>query len=252
MGIKTFAVRLFASVMLMLPVTTWASHPLITDDAGTVGKGKFQLEVNGQSDKDKSQGVTTTSGEYAVGLTYGATESIDISVGLPYAWYKPSGGDMTKGVSDASIDVKVRLYEKDGLGFAVKPGVSLPTGDETKGLGTGKTGYQLFFIGSKEVEPWAAHINLGYIRNENNAGEEKNLWHASVAGLYSAGKNLKLAANIGVEKNPDPAAENDPAFALLGVIYSATESIDLDFGIKHGLTSSEVDQSLMAGITVKF
>lgn len=28
--------------------TAFAAHPLITDDTGTQGQGKFQLEVNGE------------------------------------------------------------------------------------------------------------------------------------------------------------------------------------------------------------
>ena len=40
-------------VSVCLPATVWAAHPLVTDDAGTQGKGNFQFEVNGQYDRDK-------------------------------------------------------------------------------------------------------------------------------------------------------------------------------------------------------
>jgi hypothetical protein len=35
--------------------------------------------------------------------------------------------------------VKWRFYEKDGLSFAIKPGIILPTGEEDKGLGDGSS-----------------------------------------------------------------------------------------------------------------
>jgi hypothetical protein len=44
---------LFVSIFLLFHTVAWGAHPLITDDAGTQGKGKFQIEVNGQYDSDK-------------------------------------------------------------------------------------------------------------------------------------------------------------------------------------------------------
>ncbi|MBI5592345.1 MAG: transporter [Deltaproteobacteria bacterium] len=82
--------------------------------------------------------------------------------------------------------------------------------------------------------------------------EEKNIWHASLATTYDVVENLKIVGNIGVEKNPDKAADNDPAFILGGVIYSISKSFDIDFGLKYGLTSSETDMSMMAGTCFRF
>lgn len=247
-------------MILLLHSGAWAAHPLITDDSGTQGAGKFQLEINGQYDHDKEAeaGVTTEERGVEIGatLSYGILEHTDIVIGVPYQWYKTrDNGVVTAeehGISDAIIELKWRFYEKDGLGLALKPGVSLPTGDDEKGLGTGKTGYHLFFIGSKEAEPWAFHANLGYIRNENKVAEEEDIWHASVAATYGVMKDMKLVGNIGIEKNPDRAAGNDPAFLILGAIYSIKENLDIDAGAKFGLTSSEADLSLMAGMAFRF
>jgi hypothetical protein len=41
------------SAVLLVHAIAWGAHPLITDDAGTQGKGKFQFEVSGQYDSDK-------------------------------------------------------------------------------------------------------------------------------------------------------------------------------------------------------
>jgi len=95
------------------------------------------------------------------------------------------------------------------------------------------------------MAPWAFHDNLGYIRNENKVNEQKNLWHAPHATTWEIVKNLKLVANIGIERNPDDNAENNPAFLIGGLIYSVTENFDLDCGVKYGLNSAEADYSLM-------
>ena len=154
--------------MLILPASAWAAHPLITDDAGTQGKGNFQLEVNGQfdSDDDTVSGVSvkTTGGQIATTLTYGIINTVDVVLSLPYRWSNIKEDGITvsdeNGISDTVFEVKWRFFEKDGLGLALKPGISLPTGDDGKGLGTGKTGYHLFFIASQEIAPWAFHLNL--------------------------------------------------------------------------------------------
>lgn len=109
-----------------------------------------------------------------------------------------------------------------------------------------------FLIGSKELGPCAFHANLGYIRNENKVDERKDIWHASLAATWEVIKNLKLVANVGIERNPDDDANNDPAFLIGGVIYSINEKVDVDLGVKGGLSKSETDLSLLAGVTLRF
>jgi hypothetical protein len=75
----------------------YAAHPLITDDTGTQGKGKFLFELNGQGSYDKMDSrddtgttIKTKSREQELksALTYGVIENIDLILGLPYQWKK--------------------------------------------------------------------------------------------------------------------------------------------------------------------
>ncbi len=230
-------------------------HPLVTDDAGTQGKGKFQLEVNGEYGHDKDNGVTTKTTQITTTLSYGLVDPLDIVIGLPYQRNRMEESEaVTKGdgMSDISLEAKWRFYEKEGLSFAVKPGLTFPTGDNDKGLGAGKVTYRFFFIASEEVKPWAFHLNLGYTRNENKNNEARNLWHASLASTVEAAKDLKVVGNIGIETNIDRNATVHPAFILGGFVYSVAEDLDVDFGVKGGLTKPETDYSLLAGITWRF
>jgi hypothetical protein len=248
------------SVFLLAPAIAWAAHPLITDDAGTQGQGKVQVELNGQYDSDKEtiNGVSVESkgGQVAATLSYGVIENADIVLSLPYQWGKAKEDGVTvydeRGIEDTTVEVKWRFFEKDGLSLALKPGLRVPTGNDEKGLGAGRTGYHAFIIGSKEAGPWAFHVNLGYIGNENNVDEEKNIWHASLATTYEIIKDLKVVGNIGIERNSDKTANSDPAFLIGGVIYSLSENVDIDFGVKYGLTAAETDWSLMAGMAFRF
>ena len=260
MRIRSVIKGLILSAVLLVHAIAWGAHPLITDDAGTQGKGKFQLELSGQYNSDKETvadvHIESTGAEVATTLSYGIIENADIVLSLPYQWGKVKEDGATaydeKGISDTTLEIKWRFFEKDGLSLALKPGVSIPTGNDEKGLGAGKTGYHIFLIGSKDIAPWAFHVNVGYIGNENKVDEEKNIWHASLATTYEVIKNLKLVGNVGIERNPDKAADNDPAFFIGGVIYSLAENFDIDCGVKYGLSSAETDWSLMAGMAFRF
>jgi len=255
--------------------TAFGAHPLITDDTGTQGKGKIQMEVNSEFTKEKEQQYNTdeakwetkkeTGGELATILSYGITDNTDIVLGLPYQWKKTSidgvvttdATEQSDGISDMSLEVKWRFFEKDGLSFALKPGIRVPTGDENKGLGNGRASYSLMFITTKEIKPWAFHLNLGQTRNEyklqaDKEANRKDIWHASLASEVEVIKDLKAVANIGIERNPDRASNTHPAFILGGLIYSVTENISVDIGLKGGLNKPATDLTFLAGIAFKF
>jgi len=241
--------------ILSCATAAFAAHPLITDDAGTMGAGKGQLEMNGEYGHDKEDGVTSTKTEGAAILSFGLSDTVDLVVGLPYQHLRVKEPDATmheNGISDTAIEVKWRFYEHDDLSLAIKPGLTLATGDDEKGLGAGKTNYSLFFIASQEMAPWAFHLNLGYIRHENTLDEAKDIWHASLASSLALTEDLHAVANIGIEKNPVKLTDTDPAFFLVGLIYSLSEHVDLDCGVKYGLNASETDYTLLAGLTWKF
>ncbi len=255
-----------ALMMVFAVQTVFAAHPLITDDAGTVGAGKVQLEVTGELAYDKARvfnedlggHVTekTRGGTIGATVTVGVHDRVDVVLGIPYQWYSVrEDGERTgraEGLSDSSLDLKWRFFEQDGWNLAAKPGISFPTGDDDKGLANGRATYRMFVIGTKELAPWAFHVNLGYIRNENKVEDRKNLWHASAAAEVEVVKALKAVVNIGVERNPDASSSTNPAFGLGGLIYQISEKFSIDGGVKFGLTKPETDVAYLFGVTMKF
>lgn len=237
------------------PILAHAAHPLITDDSGTQGTGGFLLELNGEYARHEDSEVTAKETEAAASLTYGPAETVDVVLGVPYLWAEEDsdGQEVSEqGLGDVSIDVKWMFFEKDDLALALKPGITLPTGDEDEGLGAGEITYSAFFIASKECDPFAFHLNMGYLRNENDFDERRDLWHVSLATEYALAESWRLVANIGQERNPDKESEVNPAFILGGVICSITEDFDVDLGVKAGLNDVEADYALLAGIALRF
>ena len=269
MRFSTKSLRVIFFILIIVThtflTTSYAAHPLITDDTGTQGKGEFLFELNCQAsyDREKSSDDTGTNimtksreSEVKAALTYGIIDNVDIILGFPYQWKKEKENDAIKsdvsGIADMSLEVKWRLFDKDGFSIALKPGLTLPTGVKDKDLGTGKVTGSLYFIATKEVNPLAFHLNLGYKRNENQMEQREDIWHASLAGEYKVIQNLKFVANIGAERNTDKSSNTHPAFILGGFIYSIRENLDTDFGIKIGLNETEKDITFLGGIALRF
>jgi hypothetical protein len=245
--------------VLMLPSITGAALPLITDDTFTQGTGKLQFEAGGEYDRDKEtvrgSRVRETDHTVTSTLAYGAADRVDIFAGLSYQRSVRTGDVMTtevNGISDTLFGAKWRFYEKEGLSFAAKPVVSMPTGNDEKGLGSGKIDYGAYVIASKVSDPWEVHLNLGYVRNENKIDERKDIWHASLAMAYTVTKSVKLCADIGADTNRDMTSEIEPAYLLGGAIFSVRDNLDISFGVKAGLNRPETDWAFLPGVTYRF
>jgi len=252
---------------ILSSVPAFAAHPLITDDTGTQGKGKFQLELNGEYVKNEvnNAGITEkeTGGAIASALTYGIVDNVDIIVGFPWQWstLREDGSMMSndKGIGDTSIDIKWRLLESKTheLSLALKPGMTIPTGDEAKGFGNGTISGGIMLIATREWQNGALHCNVGYTYHTyaeelESDIRKQDIWHASLATELNMTGNLRAVGNIGIETNQDDTSDTHPVFLLGGMIYSATENLDLDFGVKGGLNNAETDTIILAGLSVKF
>lgn len=241
-------------IVLCWSGAAFANHPLITDDTITQGRGNFEFELYGESSHQNKDGVVEDATGITAMLTYGINDQTDVILGVPYSYLRQEDSvtNTEYGVSNTALALKWRFYEKGGLSLALKPGVTLPTGNDEKGLGSGRATYSIFFIATEIIAPWMIHLNLGYKRNENKVDEREDLWHASLAGEMKISKNLKAVANIGVETNPDRASSINPVFIIGGIIYSIRENLDIDFGLKSWLNSLDTDYSILAGLTWRF
>lgn len=264
---------LTSSFVLHTSSLVWAAHPFLTDDTGTQGKGNWQLELQydyGRNDATADPGAgpvrqVSKAAVFTTVLTYGLLENLDMAVGLNYLNQRViENGVSTEdssGMADSTIDFKWRFYDADGLSFAVKPAVLLATGDENKGLGTGKTSWGGNFITTYKAKPWTfsgnvAYSHLRYQQSQDDAVNRSDLWRVSGGVSYSVREDLRLVGEAGVRTNP---AKNDAflqgstgRFAMAGLIYSPTDKIDLDIGYRRGLNDAETRWTILAGATFRW
>jgi hypothetical protein len=243
------------------------AHPLITDDTTTLGKGKFQLEINSEFSTDTKNGngisIKETGSTIAAALSGGIRKNIDLVIGLPLQCYTIREADITAvdehGIGDITVELKWRLLESEesGMSLALKPGLSLPTGNEKKGIGNGAVSGGIALIATHEGRLGAVHCNVAYRRNaygieENHETARNDIWQASMAAELNLTGSLRSVLNISVESGNEKAQEMHPAFLLGGLIYSVSGKLDLDVGLKCGLNESETDSAVLAGVAARF
>ena len=250
-----------------------AAHPFVTDDTGTQGTGNWQIELLGQRGRhhhtaDPGGGPVQQRRKSTLlnpVLTYGLLENLDVAVGLNHARYRVSeNGAVTaeaSGTSDSSLELKWRFHEQNGLSFALKPGILFPTGDENRGLGTGRTSWGVNFIATYDAKPWTLFGNIAYFRArfklpQDAAANHGHLWRASGGVAYAVRADWRVVGEVGVQTNQ---SRNDPflpgrseQFAMLGAIYSPTDKIDLDIGLRKGLNRAETDAVFLIGATFRW
>lgn len=245
---------------LLFPIVTHAARPFVTDDAETVGKGGFQIELGIESSGKKAHedGVKVKEKEIELSsnLTYGVMYNFDIILELPYSWKRTEENHITTfdkdRLSDITLQGKWRLLEKDGFGMTIKPEISLPTGDYKNYFGAGRATFGATFIISKELSFMGLHFNGAYRRNENKVEERKDIFSTSLALTVEPIKNLIIGGDIGISSNTCPKTKTAPAFFLLGGNYKIGKYITIDGGLKFGLNRFEVDHAIIGGMTVKF
>lgn len=251
------AVLVTLVAFFLRPALLYAAHPLITEDTGTQGTGKFQLEHNNEWGYKKAAATRETASTTATSLAYGFAENADVVITIPYMRSKTSELELgsiesVSGHADNGIDVKWRFKENAGWSYALKLGVTAPTGDETRGLGTGKATYSSYLVATLDKSAWALNWHIGRIANRNTLGDRDELWHVSAGGWLSLADKFDLVTDAGVVTNADAAADRELGWFTLGIIYSPIENFDFDVGVKSGLTQEEVDYALLLGLTYRF
>ena len=263
MNRKTLPLLLAA---MLVSSSSFAAMPMVTDDTGTQGKERIQVEVGMERQRQTTdnEGISTKTTAWlpSATFTYGLDDRIDLIVGAPWTWQKDeSAGTSTtrNGIGDLALQIKWRLIEmEDGrFSFAVKPGVTLPTGNEHEGFGNGKITAGALLIATHKGALGAVHLNMGFTHNsyrlaDQEAANRKDIWHTSAAGELNVAGNLRAVADCGLDTNRKKENGKHPVYLLGGMIYSPSGRIDLDCGIKGGLNDAQPATSLLAGMTMHF
>jgi hypothetical protein len=231
-----------AFAFLFFGTDVYSAHPLNTEDTGTQGRGGWQLELNGERNRD--EGVR--GAQAAAVLSYGIADNADVQLGAP--WHDLAG---ERGMADALVAVKWRFWEKGPWSTGLRAGFLFPTGDEQRGLGNGKTNFAALLIGSYEGERWVFHAHAGYRDNRNTLGHRGTVTELSAAVLYKLTDSIRPLLDVSRTTDPDPASGTALQSTVVGVIWQRSKNLDLDIGLRRG-NQPAIDRALMLGATIRW
>jgi hypothetical protein len=245
-----FAISVVVSIQLLCLPYGYAGRPLTTDDAWTVEKGVFQLEmgldVARQDNHDKEYTPSLT-------LAYGLLDRMDLGIGIGYLFVRPEEGDNESGFGDMQLKLKYRLAdEKEWLpALTVSGKLKIPTASDKKRLGTGEADFGINAIATKNItKRLVLHANLGYtFFGEDGANNEVNY---SLGSQFVLTDKWSLVGEIVGTNNLNGTTGDDPLSALFGTYYLLTENLILDAGVEIGTNSAAPDYRLTAGFTFLF
>lgn len=229
--------------------TVSALHPLISEDTGFLGRDVRQAEFGFEHSVSKS-GADVYSNAASAEFSYGLLERVDVLISAPWQGWN-SRGVSESGLGDVSLETKFPVGEKGGWTLALKPGFSLPAGNERKSLGAGKGGVWLYGIAGRTAGPWQYYLNAGYMFNRNSVDEVENIFKTSAAAAYEVLPKVLLSGDLALETNTDKNSSTVPVSAVFGIIWSPYPALDLDAGLKLGLTEPAADLGLLLGFTLR-
>ncbi|MDD5209361.1 MAG: transporter [Elusimicrobiales bacterium] len=243
----SFAAAVLAVLYFSAPAAAF-TH-LAGEDTRFLGRDEKQME--GWVDYSVSrEGPDRYNTSASAKLTYGLWENLDLMVTVPWHGWN-SHGISESGLGDALLEAKFQVAKKQDWALALKPGFSLPAGDEAKSLGAGKGGVWIYGIAGKSLGPWQLYLNAGFVLNRNSLDEKINILKASVAALLKVHPKLLAAAGVDASTNKDKSSSSNPITSVFGLVWSPYPTLDLDAGLRLGLTRAAISEGLVAGLTLR-
>ena len=183
-----------------------AVPPLVTGDVPTAEKNHWEIYVGTQYQKNDSTEWEAPFTE----IVYGITDRQELTFEIPYLVEENS-----HGFGDSVVGTKfVFVRETNNVpGIAGSFELKLPTGDESKGLGTGELDYDIRLRAQKTFGWFTGIANVGYtfvgepeingVRQNRN-----NVWLVAFAQEYEINSKTSLLSEIYWETSDEPGQPN--------------------------------------------
>lgn len=196
---------------LALTLTAWAGPTLLTEDPGTPGPGRWEINLGLAG--ERRPGETVFAGPI-VDLNYGVGPAVQFKYEMAWLWVRPAGSAREDGLGNSLAGLKWRFWEDEAAGRAAS-----------------------VFPQFEFRTPGSGAARRGLVPDENTLLLPVQ-WQLTVAGcdlLLEAGRALPSKS----------AAGWYGGVALLRVLPGGTElAVELNWQADHGLHHSELVANL--------
>lgn len=193
---------------LLAPSVAHAGPPFLTDDPEPTPTGHWEIYA---PFVDTSGRRGDFEGSLGAELNYGASENLQLTLGLPLGYTHSSAG-WRFGRNDLEASAKYRFFNDEEAGFQIAtfPGITAPTG--SSGVGTGKVTAYLPIWAQKDVGSWSVFGGGGYAINPG-AGS-RNYWRGGVAVTRQFSKRLLVGIEADRQGADVVAGQSSTSFGI--------------------------------------
>jgi hypothetical protein len=209
--------RLFFYLFFVVTASAWAGPPFETDDPEPTDYQHWEIYFGATGIQTAGLGWTGTAP--FLELNYGGLPDTQFSLTEQAAFSSSLSGQTQYGYGDTLLGVKYRfLHESHDLPeAAVFPQVNVPTGDGTKGLGSGTTQFLLPVWFQKNWGPWSSYGGGGYWIN-SGAGN-KNWVFLGWEVQRNFGETLTLGGEVFYHGASTEGQVDGVGFNLGGMVH---------------------------------
>ena len=257
---KPTTAKLTAALVLCTAAVSFAARPLIIDDADPLDFKQFKIEGGAWYEKDSG----CKHWDFPFGAAAGVFPSLEFSAGVGGQFEErtevdeKSGEECTRsehGIGDLILTAKWQFL-KEMTWFprqAIVPAAKFPTSDKDKGLGSGKTDYDLTWIASKSLcAKMGVHINVGYSWLGKSADEDVgDILHYGVALDYRIVNPLQWVGEVYADKELRRGADHVVMFNT-GLRWNPIDTLIVDCAAGSRLSGDAPDFTATAGLTWTF
>jgi Putative MetA-pathway of phenol degradation len=206
-----------------------AGPPFLTDDPVPVEYQHWEFYVFSTLD-NTSDGTDVQAPAFE--LNYGVVPNVQAHLVFPFACSLPSDDSDTYGAGDMELGVKYRFVQETERmpQIGIFPMLEVPTGDEDRGLGNGKTWAKFPIWVQKSWGQWTTYGGGGYA--VNGATGQRDYPFGGWLIQRDFGQLLTLGAELFAQGKSTDDGESS-LLANFGGFYKFTEDFNLLFTVGH-------------------
>lgn len=182
-------------------------------------------------------------------FNYAATNDLEFAMMLPIINYTIKSRILWQrdfresGIGDTKLSFKYRVF--DNMEYQMRGAFGLsfkfPTGSDQRGLGTGKTDFEVFTAFSKNFEQIIAHLNLGYVMTGDPNTQFypdglADIFYYNIGIEYPHTHNVTVTAEI---NGQDWGAEGLRVDVTPGLRWTPTENFAFEIGVPISVTNDQ-------------
>jgi Putative MetA-pathway of phenol degradation len=208
--VKLLHVAVLGSFLIIAPI--YAGPPFVTDDPEPPPPGGWEINVPFILEHTPGQ---TEMDAPLFDLNYGLP-SIQLKLEIPVAIVHWGGDGTTARAGDLLLGVKWRFFdnEQSQVQLGVYPQLLVPTGNQSRGLGEGRTAFVLPIVAQKNWEKWTLYGNIGYWWR--GAHETRDYFYAGAVLEREINRQLELGVELFGNSPKEHGGRSDVAFNIGG------------------------------------